>query len=68
MLPFTYKNIRSRLRKRQKGKKVFATAADSRNVIVSNYSMNSSQFYVVIPGEKNNLSGTQDALPGHFPE
>lgn len=48
--------------------KFFATAAASRNFIVSNYSVNSSQFYVVIPGEQNSLSGTQDALPWHFPE
>lgn len=65
MLVFTYRNIRSRLRKMQK---FFATAAASRNFIVSNYSVNSSQFYVVIPGEQNSLSGTQDALPWHFPE
>lgn len=46
----------------------FATSAASRNFIVSNYSVNSSQFFVVIPGEQNSLSGMQDALPWHFPE
>lgn len=65
MLPFTYENIRSRLGKMQN---FFGTAADCRNFIVSNYSANSSQFYVVIPGDKNSLSGTQDVLPRHFPE
>lgn len=67
MLSFTYKNIRSRLRKMQ-DIFFFAKAAARRNFIVSNYSVNSSQFYVVIPGQQNGLSGMQDALPWHFPE
>lgn len=48
--------------------KTFATAAACRNFIVSNYSVNSSQFYGVIPGEQKGLSGMQYALPWHFPE
>lgn len=48
--------------------KFLATAAACRNFIVANYSVNSSQFYVVIPGEQNGLSGVQDVLPWHFPE
>lgn len=63
MLVFAYKDISSRLGKMQN---FFAKAAGSTNFIVSNYSVNSSKFYVVIHGEQHGLSERHNALPSHF--
>lgn len=60
MLVFTYTDSRSR---RGKMQNCFAKAAASTNFKVSNYSVNSPKFHVIIHGEPNGLFERQDALP-----